>query len=168
MYDDIFNDEQMLQLQTLLRERKETITCAESCTGGLVASMITEQSGSSDIFHGSIVSYSNEVKIDELNVKKENLENFGAVSTEVVSDMLDGVLAKFKADYAIAISGIAGPTGGTPTKPVGTVVIGISASNAYKMVKVYHFSGTRKEVQIQAAKKSLKKILNLFEKPLTK
>lgn len=167
MYDTIFNVAQMQELQDILRERKETITTAESCTGGLIASMITELSGSSDIFHGSIVSYSNEVKMQELNVKKEHLEKFGAVSVPVVEDMLDGIKAKFKAEWAIAVSGVAGPTGGSEEKPVGTVVIGISAPNAHKIVEVVHFEGSRKEVQIQTAKISLKKIINLLKKPLT-
>lgn len=167
MYDDIFNQNDMQRLQDILRNNKETITTAESCTGGLIASMITELSGSSDVFNGSIVSYSNEIKMQELCVKKENLENDGAVSISVVEDMLDGVKAKFKAQWAIAVSGVAGPTGGSDEKPVGTVVIGISTPNAHKIVEVHHFDGNRKEVQIQTAKISLKKIINLLEKPLT-
>lgn len=167
MYEEIFNTKDMQELQDLLRQRKETITTAESCTGGLIASMITELSGSSDVFHGSVISYSNEVKMQELNVKKENLEKYGAVSIPVVEDMLDGIKAKFKAQWAIAVSGVAGPTGGSEEKPVGTVVIGVSAPNAHKIVEVLHFEGTRKEVQIQTAKNSLKKIINLLKKPLT-
>ena len=126
MYEEIFNDNDMINLQNLLRKHNKTITCAESCTGGLVASLITRISGSSDIFNGSIVTYSNKIKNQELNVKNETLEKFGAVSTEVVNEMLDGVIKKFDANFAIAISGIAGPNGGTKSKPVGTVVIGIS------------------------------------------
>lgn len=168
MFDELFNTKQMEELQELLRQNQKTITCAESCTGGLIASLITEISGSSDIFHGSVVTYSNEIKIQELQVKKENLEQFGAVSQEVVSDMLDGVLSKFKANYAIAVSGIAGPNGGTKSKPVGTVVIGISSCNAYKKVVTHHFSGNRKAIQMQTAKTSLENLLNLLKKDLTK
>ena len=168
MFDEIFNETQMLELQDLLRKNHKTITCAESCTGGLIASMITEISGSSDVFNGSIVSYSNEIKMQELGVTSFHLEQFGAVSQEVVESMLDGVLVKFKADYAIAVSGIAGPNGGTKNKPVGTVVIGISSSNAYKKVVTYHFSGNRKAVQIQTAKTALQNLLNLVKKDLTK
>lgn len=167
MYDDIFNQTDMQRLQDMLRKNRQTITTAESCTGGLIASMITELSGSSDVFNGSIVSYSNEVKMSELGVKQENLQKDGAVSISVVEDMLDGVKAKFKAQWAIAVSGVAGPTGGSKEKPVGTVVIGISTPNAHKIVEVHHFNGNRKEVQIQTAKISLKKIINLLEKPLT-
>lgn len=168
MLNDIFNENDMSKLQTLLRTNKQTITAAESCTGGLVASMITKLSGSSDIFNGSIVTYSNKIKNQELNVKNETLEKYGAVSCEVVQEMLDGVIDKFEADFAIAISGIAGPNGGTKNKPVGTVVIGISNSNNHKIVNVYNFNGSREEVQIQAAKHSLKEILKFVQKSLDK
>ncbi|WP_421716070.1 CinA family protein [Arcobacter arenosus] len=159
---------ELLLLQNLLRENKKTITTAESCTGGLVASMITEISGSSDIFNGAIVSYSNKIKSQELNVKESTLDEYGAVSIEVVDEMLDGVIKKFDANYAIAISGIAGPNGGTKNKPVGTVVIGVCDENLEKNIEICHFEGSRKEVQIQSAKYSLKKILKFFQKTLDK
>ncbi|WP_151951309.1 CinA family protein [Aliarcobacter butzleri] len=166
MFKKIFNKKNMIELQDILRNNKKTITTAESCTGGLVASMITKVSGSSDIFKGSIVSYSNKIKNQELNVNNETLEKFGAVSTEVVNEMLDGAIKKFEADFAIAISGIAGPTGATKNKPVGTVVIGISDANNAKIIDTFYFKGTREEVQIQAAKTSLKKILKFVKKTL--
>ncbi|MBF7069774.1 CinA family protein [Aliarcobacter butzleri] len=166
MFKKIFNKKDMIELQDILRNNKKTITTAESCTGGLVASMITKISGSSDIFNGSIVSYSNKIKNQELNVNNETLEKFGAVSTEVVNEMLDGAIKKFEADFAIAISGIAGPTGATKNKPVGTVVIGISNANNVKTIDTFYFKGTREEVQIQAAKTSLKKILKFVKKTL--
>lgn len=166
MFKKIFNKKDMIELQDILRNNKKTITTAESCTGGLVASMITKVSGSSDIFNGSIVSYSNKIKNQELNVNNETLEKFGAVSTEVVNEMLDGAIKKFEADFAIAISGIAGPTGATKNKPVGTVVIGISDANNAKIIDTFYFKGTREEVQIQAAKTSLKKILKFAKKTL--
>jgi nicotinamide-nucleotide amidase len=158
---------QRQEIQSLLQQHKKTITCAESCTGGLVASLITELSGSSEVFNGSIVSYSNAIKMQELGVLKTHLDNCGAVSHEVVEDMLKGVLKKFDANYAIAISGIAGPTGGTQQKPVGTVVIGVACKNGNKFIDTHLFNGSRKEVQIQAAQTSLKKILNLLKKDLT-
>ena len=92
MFNHIFNEDDMIKLQTLLRANNQTITTAESCTGGLVASMITKISGSSDIFNGSIVTYSNKIKNQELHVKNKTLEKFGAVSIEVVDEMLIGVL----------------------------------------------------------------------------
>jgi len=168
MYDSIFNQEQMTQLQEILRVNNKKITCAESCTGGLIASMITSRSGSSDIFDGSVVSYSNNVKIKELNVKEKTLNNFGAVSLEVVHEMLTGSLKKFNADFSIAVSGIAGPNGGTKEKPVGTVVIGITAKNTTSKADVFVFEGNREEVQIQAAKTALKEILKFVQKTLDK
>ena len=168
MFDTIFNDKDMTELQKLLLDNNKSITTAESCTGGLIASMITKMSGSSNIFNGAIITYSNKIKNQELNVKNETLETFGAVSIEVVNEMLDGVIKKFNADFAIAISGIAGPTGETKNKPVGTVVIGINDSNNHKIVNMYHFKGSREEVQIQAAKTSLKEISKFIQKTLDK
>lgn len=168
MYNNIFNEKEMISLQEVLRKNKKSITTAESCTGGLVASLITKISGSSKIFNGSIVSYSNKIKHQELNVKNETLDKFGAVSCEVVNEMLDGVIKKFDANYAIAISGIAGPNGATKNKPVGTVVIGICDNNNHKIVNVYIFNGSREEVQIQAAKTSLKEILKFIQNTLDK
>jgi nicotinamide-nucleotide amidase len=168
MYDNIFSTNNMIELQELLRKHNKSITTAESCTGGLVASMITKISGSSDIFNGSVVTYSNKIKNQELNVKNETLEKFGAVSIEVVNEMLDGAISKFEADFAIAISGIAGPSGGTQNKPVGTVVIGISDNKSHKIVDSYHFLGTREEIQLQAAKRSLKEIFKFVQKSLDK
>lgn len=164
----LLNDQEMIDLQNLLKEHNKTITTAESCTGGLIASMITEISGSSDIFKGSVVTYSNEIKQQELNVKEETLNKHGAVSIQVVEEMLDGVIKKFNANFAIAVSGIAGPNGGTKNKPVGTVVIGINSDCFGKNIEICHFEGTRKEVQIQTAKYSLKKILKFFQKTLDK
>lgn len=166
MFDNIFNEQDMIELQKILFDNKKTITTAESCTGGLIASMITKISGSSNIFNGAIISYSNEIKNQELKVKNETLKNYGAVSIEVVNEMLDGVIKKFNANFAIAISGIAGPTGATKNKPVGTVVIGICDDKCHKMVDIYKFDGSREEVQIQAAKTSLKEILKFVKKTL--
>ena len=168
MFNDIFSETTMIELQTLLRSNNQTITTAESCTGGLVASMITKISGSSDIFNGSIVTYSNKIKNQELNVKNETLEKFGAVSIEVVNEMLNGVISKFDANFAIAISGIAGPNGGTKNKPVGTVVIGISDSNNHKIVNIYNFKGSREDIQIQAAKVALREIYKFVQNSLDK
>lgn len=168
MFNDIFSETTMIELQTLLRANNQTITTAESCTGGLVASMITKISGSSDIFNGSIVTYSNKIKNQELNVKNETLEKFGAVSIEVVNEMLNGVISKFDANFAIAISGIAGPNGGTKNKPVGTVVIGICDSNNHKIVNIYNFKGSREDIQIQAAKVALREIYKFVQNSLDK
>lgn len=155
MYDDIFSSKDMINFQNILKENNQTITAAESCTGGLISSMITEISGSSDIFKGSVVTYSNDVKEQELNVNKSTMIKYGVVSCEVVDEMLQGVLKKFNSDFAIAVSGVAGPGGGTEKKPVGTVVIGAISSKGMKDIQIYHFNGDRKEIQVQAAKTAL-------------
>ncbi|MBI3874088.1 MAG: CinA family protein [Arcobacter sp.] len=155
--------EENILIQKILRDNKYTLTCAESCTGGLIASKITEISGSSDIFKGSIVTYSNEIKEQELGVKKETMVNYGVVSIEVVSEMLVGVLKKFNATYAIAVSGVAGPNGGTDLKPVGTVVIGLMNIFGYKNIQQYHFTGDRKNIQLQSMEMALYLLLNKLQ-----
>ncbi len=110
----------------LLRSKKQTIATAESCTGGYIAHLITSVSGSSDYFKGSVVSYANEVKQQTLGVNAQDLETYGAVSQQVVEQMALGVKQLLTTDYAIATSGIAGPKGGTPEKPVGLVWIAIA------------------------------------------
>ncbi len=127
----------------------EKITFAESCTGGLVASNLTKISGSSNCFDGSVVSYANWVKEEWLGVSHTTLEKYGAVSEQTVKEMLLGAIEISKANYAIAISGIAGPTGGTPNKPVGTVYIGVS-SRQNLHVEHHRFKGDRNYVQYQA------------------
>lgn len=156
--------ERMQELQDILKQRGETITCAESCTGGLIASMITELSGSSAVFRGSVVTYCNDIKEQELGVKKETMIKYGAVSTQTVNEMLEGVIKKFDADYAIAVSGVAGPTGGTKEKPVGTVVIGVKKRNQQPISKNYHFDGCRKTVQTRASVEAFEKIFEFFSK----
>jgi nicotinamide-nucleotide amidase len=105
----------------LLRERGASLTTAESCTGGLIASMLTRIPGSSDCFHAGFVTYSNAIKHSVLGVLEKTLAAYGAVSEEVVREMAQGAMQRSGADYAIAVSGIAGPDGGSPEKPVGTV-----------------------------------------------
>jgi len=107
----------------LLTERGETLTTAESCTGGLIASTLTRVPGSSAGFHAGFVTYANHIKTSVLGVSPESLERHGAVSREVVIEMAEGALRRSGADYAVAVSGVAGPDGGTPDKPVGTVWI---------------------------------------------
>jgi len=110
----------------LLIRKNKTISFAESCTGGFISHMITTIPGSSQYFRGSIIAYSNEIKINNLNIKKENIEKYGAVSREIVEEMAKNVRKKFKSSIGISTSGIAGPDGGTKEKPVGTVWIGYS------------------------------------------
>ena len=110
----------------LLINNKMTIATAESCTGGLLAHRLTNVSGSSEYLQGGIVSYSNDVKIEKVGVKKETIIGYGAVSEQTASEMARGVQAKFQTDIGIGITGIAGPTGGTDEKPVGLVYIGLA------------------------------------------
>lgn len=132
-----------------LKKNKQTITFAESCTGGRVASAFTSISGASSVLNGSVVTYSNEIKSKWLGVREKTLIDYGAVSSECVSEMLNGVCNLAQANYAIAISGVAGPTGGTTQKPVGTVYIGIKTPKEI-MVKRYLFKGDRESIQNQA------------------
>ncbi|MBC7754762.1 MAG: CinA family protein [Moraxellaceae bacterium] len=110
----------------VLRDNQATVGFAESCTGGLLSSSFAKVSGVSDVFMGSLVSYANYVKADILGVKDETLEKFGAVSAECAKEMSEQALILFKVSYAVAITGIAGPKGGSTEKPVGTVFISVS------------------------------------------
>jgi nicotinamide-nucleotide amidase len=126
----------------LLRDKKLTLSIAESCTGGYVSHLITTIPGSSEYFKGSLVAYSNEVKISQLGVKAETLERFGAVSEETVFEMANAVKLKFGSDIGIATSGIAGPDGGTPDKPVGTIWIAY-ADNDQTLTKKLQLTSDR-------------------------
>ncbi|WP_300367793.1 CinA family protein [Hydrogenimonas sp.] len=132
-----------------LSQSNKTVTFAESCTGGLVASQLTSEAGSSEIFRGSLVTYSNTLKAGWLGVEKEILERYGAVSEQCVEQMLTGAQEIAQADYALAVSGIAGPGGGTPQKPVGTVFIG-AKSDTHTIVEQLHFEGDRNYIQKQS------------------
>jgi nicotinamide-nucleotide amidase len=137
-----------------LRKRGLTVGTAESCTGGAIASLIISVPGSSEYFTGSVVSYSDSVKIKVLGVSKNGLKTFGAVSGQTVEQMAQGALRVLGCDYAIATSGIAGPGGGTDTKPVGTVWIAVA--NSEKVVsKEYHFTKERKQNIARAANVAL-------------
>jgi nicotinamide-nucleotide amidase len=108
-----------------LREKGLTLSTAESCTGGYLAHLITAVPGSSDYFQGSVISYANEVKMRQLGVKEETLKTHGAVSEATVREMVAGAIRLLQTDIAIATSGIAGPSGGTPEKPVGTIWVAV-------------------------------------------
>ena len=125
-------------VSNLLKSSGRTVATSESCTGGYIAHLITSKPGSSAIFNGSVVSYSNTVKENVLGVKKQTLLDFGAVSEQTVTEMVQGVLKVVKSDYALATSGIMGPDGGTPEKPVGMVWIAVG--NKINVVAAqYHF-----------------------------
>lgn len=145
----------------LLLTKSATVSTSESCTGGLVASLITDMSGSSEYFQTGFVTYANETKMSILNVSEQTLIDHGAVSEQTVSEMLDGTLVRSGADYAISISGVAGPTGGTEEKPVGTVYIGV-ASKTDRFIKRFQFGTNRimnKEMSAYASLNALRLLM---------
>lgn len=139
----------LFALIELLRDRKLSVSFAESCTGGQLSAFLTEQAGISDIFKGSVVSYSNEAKIDLLEIRRDTLMNEGAVSMGIARQMAHGVRDKLKSSWSVAITGIAGPSGGTPEKPVGTVCFAVSGPD-FEDARKELFSGDRKAVQQQS------------------
>ncbi len=150
----------------LLAERKKTLSTAESCTGGYIAHLITSISGSSDYFEGAVVSYSNRIKNEVLHIDKSLIEKHGAASKEVVEAMAKGVMQNLGTDFSIATSGIAGPTGGSEQKPVGTVWIAVGGPNGIKSKK-FQFGNDRIFNIRRSAATALtmlrKEILNSFE-----
>ncbi|NPD48198.1 MULTISPECIES: competence/damage-inducible protein A [unclassified Lentimicrobium] len=138
-YDDVSLESALAQL---LLQQNKTISTAESCTGGHIAHMLTSLAGSSQYFHGSVVSYSNEAKHKVLGVKAEDIEQFGAVSETVVRQMAEGARRQLNTDYSMAISGIAGPDGGSVEKPVGYTWIAVSGPKG-TISKVYQFGEHR-------------------------
>ncbi len=133
-------------LFSLLSDKNKTISFAESCSGGYCSHLLTDISGSSKVFNGSVVSYSNEVKKSILDVSDENLVKLGAVSEPVAKEMAIGTRKKCESDYSISFTGIAGPTGGSEEKPVGTVCIGID-SDEFSETKTFYLKGDRKTLK---------------------
>ena len=142
-------------LLELLQARGETVATAESCTGGLIANTLTDVAGSSAVFHRGYVTYANEAKTDILGVPSTLLEMHGAVSEEVVRAMAEGCLSVSGADHAIAVSGIAGPAGGTEAKPVGTVYIGIASRGIETFVKRYFYPVERISFKMRVSRLAL-------------
>jgi len=145
-----------------LQEKGLTIGTAESCTGGNIAHLITSIAGSSAYFKGAVVSYANEVKVNVLGVSKNNLDKFGAVSEEVVFDMANGVLKLLNVDCAIAVSGIAGPDGGSHEKPVGTVWI-CTIYNGHRITKQYQFGKHRESNITRASNTAMLQLLAMLK-----
>ena len=146
----IYTKSQLTPIELLcsfLKDNKKTIATAESCTGGLFAAKITEIPGSSSFINGSVVAYQNEVKMNTLKVESETLEKHGAVSEECAIQMALGALDKLNSNIAVSITGIAGPTGGTPEKPVGTVCMAIVDDTGKQTSKTFKFNGGRNEIR---------------------
>lgn len=147
------------RIGAILKSKGTTLVIAESCTGGYLSHLITSVPGSSAYYKGSVVSYDNKIKIRILGVKKSTLRRHGAVSAACASELARGVLNNLDADYALATTGIAGPTGAVKGKPVGTVYIAC-ASKKNLVVERFNFKGNRAQVIEQAARKALQMLLD--------
>jgi nicotinamide-nucleotide amidase len=146
----------------IMKKRGLTLSTAESCTGGYIAHLITQHPGCSSVYWGGAVAYAYELKKSILGVKENTLSTFGAVSEQTVTEMAEGAIKHFKTDYAIAVSGIAGPDGGTEDKPVGTVWIAISSKDK-TIAKVFNFSNKRIQNIERSAASALVMLLNLLK-----
>ena len=146
-----------------LRSRGFKMASAESCTGGLISSGITDIAGSSEIFDRGFITYSNEAKMDLLGVTAATLEAFGAVSEQTAIEMAEGALSHSLSDVAVSVTGIAGPGGGSPEKPVGLVYIGIGLKGQKAKAFKHNFSGDRNSVRQQSVEAALTHILDLIE-----
>lgn len=158
------------QLGVALEKRSWRVTSAESCTGGAIAAAITSVAGASNWFDGAMVSYANRIKHSVLGVDAKDLKLFGAVSEPVARQMACGVLAMMDANLAVAVSGIAGPDGGTEEKPVGTVWIAWAHVEGQEPVQIdascFHFQGDRTAVQVQTVVEALKGMLAIVSEHL--
>lgn len=150
---------QIVELGEILRQNKYTLGTAESCTGGLISMLLTEVSGSSDWFKGTIVSYANEVKEKLLHVPPDTLEQHGAVSEQTALAMVRGLQETLQVEIAISVTGIAGPTGGSEDKPVGTVWIGF-ALGTQQFAQHHVFTGCRSDVRYQTAMAAITTLLH--------
>jgi len=148
---------------TRLRDARHMLVTAESCTGGWIAKTVTDVAGSSDWFDCGLAAYSYEAKQALLGVRPETLERHGAVSRETVLEMVSGALVHSGATVAVAVTGIAGPGGGTADKPVGTVWIAWKRRGGYPAAEVFHFDGDREAVRRQTVAASLEGLASLLD-----
>ncbi len=139
----------------ILRKKKLTLAIAESCTGGLISSRITDVSGSSDYFVMGLVAYSNKAKEYILGVSGKLIQKYGTVSKQVALEMAKGVRLLADTDIGIGVTGIAGPTGGTKSKPVGLVYVALVKRGLTPFVREFRFKGTRSEIKFQASQAAL-------------
>jgi nicotinamide-nucleotide amidase len=148
-----------------LLKKELTVGLGESCTGGLVGHLITQVAGSSDYFRGGIIAYSNQAKMRLLGVASETLEHHGAVSEETAIEMARGARAALKADLGISVTGVAGPGGGTPEKPVGLTWIGFSSTED-EFAERFVWEGTREENKSASAQAALTVLLGQITGPI--
>ena len=151
-----------LRVGNILQQKKLTLATAESCTGGLIAHLMTNIPGSSEYFLGGIVAYSYQAKADLLGVSWDTLNSTGAVSKETVLEMAIGAKEKMKADIVVSVSGIAGPGGGTPDKPVGTTWVGL-ATISHVEARHFIWDGDREENKKLSSEAALQFILDYLE-----
>ncbi|MEE8380097.1 MAG: CinA family protein [Gammaproteobacteria bacterium] len=151
------------QLGDVLLSRDWQLACAESCTGGGIAAAVTDIAGSSQWFDRGFVTYSNQAKQDMLGVAGETLENHGAVSEQTVREMVAGALSRSAAQVSVAVSGVAGPGGGTAEKPVGTVYIAWQVEGQEPVVRTEHFVGNRASIREQTVRSALQGLLSAIE-----
>jgi PncC family amidohydrolase len=151
------------KLVSISAEKQVTFGTAESCTGGLISAFVTDIAGASAVFFGGIVSYDNSIKENLLGVRAQTLVEKGAVSPETAQEMSLGALRALQVDYAVAVTGIAGPGGGTAQKPVGLVYISTASQNEV-IVTENHFSGTREEIRLQTVEKALSLLIAAIER----
>ena len=147
------------ELGTCLLERGEVLATAESCTGGWVSQCVTAIAGSSNWFDSGFVTYSNTAKAEMLGVSKKTIVRHGAVSEPVVIEMATGALQRSRAQWALAISGVAGPSGGTPEKPVGTVCFAWAGPEGFAEAETSHFPGDREAVRRASVEHALRGLL---------
>ena len=151
------------ELGEILIKKKLTIATAESCTGGLIANRITNIPGSSKYFESGLITYSNQSKIELLNVPEDIIKQNGAVSRECARAMALGIKALVKTDLGLAVTGIAGPSGGIPEKPVGLVYIAFALDDSIE-IREFKFNGNRLEIKQQTSDEALKLILRCLNK----
>ncbi len=161
---EIFSDfsEVLIQLKDILDKKNLTISTAESCTGGLLGAILTSIPGSSTFFQGSIVAYSNYQKVNLLKINEITLKKYGAVSEQCAIEMAKNLKNITKTDISISVTGIAGPEGGTPDKPVGTVFSTILIKDKETIYK-FQFSGNRNLIRIMTVRTIIENLLNLLE-----
>lgn len=153
----------VLEAFKLLKTKRATIGFAESCSGGVLSAAVTEVAGSSEFFMGSIISYANQAKVDLLGVSMDEIRAHGAVSQVVAEKMARGAQHRLNCTFALAITGIAGPGGGTPEKPVGTVCFGVAGPN-FVLSERKQFSGSRSEIRHQSAEHALKMLISAVQR----
>lgn len=158
----IISDSLEAHIIASLSEQNKKLAIAESCTGGLLSYKFVRIPGASDVLIGSLTTYANEAKISWLSVDENIIDDYGAVSEESVSQMVDGLLKISGADYAVAISGVAGPGGGSADKPVGLVYIGVGSLGGTKKIEKNIFFGDRELIQSSAANYALKMLCEIF------